>query len=85
MVWKMTRCEMLGIYIVQNSTTIRQTAEKFGISKSLVHNDLHKKLPYVNPNLYVFVQRILDENFSVRHIRGGLATKQKYLNKKGYI
>lgn len=79
----MTRCEMLGLYIVENKTTIRQTAKIFEISKSLVHNDLHKKLPFVNNNLYQVVQKILDENFSVRHIRGGLATKQKYLKKKG--
>ena len=79
----MTRCEMLGLYVVENNSTIRSTAQFFQISKSTVHNDLHKKLPNINHGLYLLVQKILDENFSMRHIRGGMATKQKYLKKKG--
>lgn len=79
----MTRCEKLGLYVVEHNSTVRETAKVFEMSKSSVHNDLHKKLPKINTSLYLLVQKIMDENFSVRHIRGGLATKAKYLKKKG--
>ena len=78
----MTRCESFGIYIVEKNCTIRQVAKVYGVSKSTVHNDLHKKLPFTNYKLYTAVQKILDNNLSVRHIRGGMATKEKYLKEK---
>lgn len=76
----MLRCEVLGYYIVENNTTIRKTALAFDMSKSTVHNDLQKKLPKVNRVLYADVQKVLKHNFCVRHIRGGMATKNMYNN-----
>lgn len=72
-----------GEYIVETSGTIRSTAQKFSVSKSTVHKDLSQKLPYINERLFIEVKKLLGENLSVRHIRGGNATKLKYLNKKG--
>lgn len=75
----MLRCELLGLYLVENNTTIRKTALAFNLSKSTVHNDLQMKLPKANKVLYNDVQKVLRHNYSVRHIRGGLATKNMYL------
>lgn len=77
----MLRCEMLGLYLVQNKSTIRKTARAFDLSKSTVHNDLQKKLPIVNKHLFQEVKVVLENNFRVRHIRGGMATKRMYQNK----
>lgn len=68
----------LGKYIVQNNTTVRKTAQKFGVSKSTVHKDVSERLKYINLKLYKKVKNILEINKSQRHIRGGLATKSKY-------
>ena len=76
------RCEILARYIIDNNTTIRKTAQKFGISKSLVHNDVSNILPKVNKTLYFDIKKILDNNFKEKHIRGGIATKKKYLDLK---
>ena len=72
------RAEILGQYIIENRTTVRAAAKKFGISKSTVHKDVSERLPKVNPTLYVQVKDILEINKQERHIRGGLATKRKY-------
>ena len=74
----MLRCEALGYYLVENNTTIRKTALAFDVSKSTVHNDLQKKLPLVNRVLYHDVQKVLSNNFRLRHIRGGESTKRMY-------
>lgn len=71
-----------GQYIVETSGTVRSTAKKFGISKSTVHKDLAVKLYYINERLYHEVKKLLGDNLSVRHIRGGNATKIKYQNIK---
>ena len=68
----------LGEYIVQNKTTVRATAEVFGISKSTVHMDVSDRLKKADPSLYTQVRRVLDVNKQERHIRGGLATREKY-------
>ena len=70
-------CE-LAVYMIETNATVRQTAYKFGISKSAVHKDLQSRLPHCNPTLYIQVRVILDRNKEERHIRGGLATKRKY-------
>ena len=70
-------CE-LAVYMIETNATERQTAYKFGISKSTVHKDLQSRLPHCNPTLYIQVRVILDRNKEERHIRGGLATKRKY-------
>lgn len=75
------RCEIFGEYVIENSATVRNTAKYFGISKSTVHKDLSHKLYYVNPRLYNSVKEVLELNKAERHIRGGEATRQKYLSK----
>ncbi|MCM1258319.1 MAG: sporulation transcriptional regulator SpoIIID [Roseburia sp.] len=67
-------------YIVENNATVRQTAKKFGISKSTVHKDVTERLPQINPSLAQKARKVLDINKSERHIRGGLATREKYLH-----
>lgn len=76
------RCIDLGHYIVETKATVRQAAKIFGISKSTVHNDVTKRLSVINPLLCSEVKAVLDENKAQRHIRGGLATKEKYSKMK---
>ena len=76
------RAVELGEYIIENKATVRSTAKRFGISKSTVHMDVSERLKKVNPHLYTQVKAILDVNKSQRHIRGGIATKLKYKNKR---
>lgn len=68
----------LALYIIENKTTVRAAAQKFGISKSTVHKDLSERLPVFNQPLFAQVKRILEENKAERHIRGGIATRKKY-------
>lgn len=68
----------LAHYIIENKTTVRGAASKFGISKSTVHKDLSERLPSFNRPLYLQVKAILDQNKAERHIRGGIATRRKY-------
>lgn len=65
-------------YIVETKATVRQAAKKFGISKSTVHKDVTDRLEHINPSLAAQARVVLDVNKSERHIRGGLATKEKY-------
>ncbi len=76
------RCEMLAEYVIETGATVRACANHFGISKSTVHKDLTSKLRYINKNLYENVKKVLFFNKSERHLRGGEATRRKYLNKK---
>jgi len=69
-------------YIIENKTTIRDTAKKFNISKSTVHKDIVERLPRISTSLAKAVRVILEANKSERHIRGGLATKEKYIRQK---
>lgn len=73
---------MLGEYIVENNATVRQAGQVFGISKSTVHIDVTKRLSQISPTLYDRVNEILQTNKAQRHIRGGEATKEKYLKLK---
>ena len=70
-------CE-LAVYIIETNATVRSAAKQFGISKSTVHKDLQQRLPKCNRSLFLQVRKILDLNKQERHIRGGLATRQKY-------
>ena len=72
-------CE-LAVYIIDNGATVRAAAKHFGISKSTVHKDCQRLAQY-NRTLYQKVRLVLDKNKQERHIRGGMATKQKYLGK----
>ncbi len=76
------RAKELGEYIVENKTTVRSAAKKFGVSKSTVHKDVSERLERIDHILFAQVKEILEENKAQRHIRGGLATKEKYLNQK---
>ncbi len=76
------RCLTLGEYIIDNKATVRAAAKKYGISKSTVHKDISERLQKINPALAAEVKEILDENKSQRHIRGGMATRNKYKNRK---
>ena len=71
----------LAVYIIENQSTVRSAAARFGVSKSTVHKDLTERLPRINPALYRQVRHRLDVNKAERHIRGGLATREKYRKK----
>ncbi len=72
------RAVALGQFIVENNATVRSTAKKFGISKSTVHKDVSERLKVEDISLYKQVKAVLEINKQERHIRGGLATKEKY-------
>ena len=72
------RCVVLGLYIVENNTTVRATALRYGISKSTVHKDVRTVLRTVNHSLWQQAVAVLEQNKQERHLRGGEATKQKY-------
>lgn len=72
------RAQELALYIIENKTTVRAAANRFGISKSTVHKDLSERLPVINQGLYQQVKTILNENKAERHIRGGIATRKKF-------
>ena len=75
------RAITIAMYIIEHNATVRQTAKEFGISKSTVHKDVTSRLMHINPSLAKQARSVLDVNKSERHIRGGLATKEKYLHK----
>ena len=68
----------LALYIIEHQGTVRSAAKKFGISKSTVHKDLSQRLPAFNRPLYLQVKDVLEQNKAERHIRGGIATREKY-------
>ena len=68
------RAVEIAEYIIETKATVRQTAKKFGISKSTVQ---------INPSLAAEARKVLDVNKQERHIRGGLATREKYLHQHG--
>lgn len=69
----------LAVYMIETGATVRAAAKHFGISKSTVHKDLSQRLPQCNKGLYRQVRTVLEQNKAQRHIRGGLATREKYL------
>lgn len=76
------RAEVLAEYVINTGATVRACALRFGISKSTVHKDLSIKLRYINSSLYTQVKQILEINKAERHIRGGEATKKKYMKRR---
>lgn len=74
------QCRVLneGEYILKTGATVRETAKKFGVGKSTVHSDMVKRLKYIDVELYGKVKKILFINLSERHIRGGMATREKF-------
>jgi len=73
------RAVKIGQYILRTSATVRQAAEVFGISKSTVHKDVSERLPRINKELAEEVKAVLNKNKAERHLRGGEATRQKYM------
>lgn len=77
------RAVEIARYIIENNSTVRQAAKHFGISKSTVHKDVTERLQNVNMTLAAEARKVLDKNKSERHIRGGMATKEKYAHQRG--
>ena len=67
-------------YIIEKNATVRQTAREFRVSKSTVHTDVTERLLAINPTLAANVRKVLNVNKQERHIRGGMATREKYLH-----
>ena len=76
------RAVELAEYIIENGATVREAAKQFGVSKSTVHKDVGTRLEKINKCLYIRVKNVLELNKSERHIRGGMATKNKYERNK---
>jgi putative DeoR family transcriptional regulator (stage III sporulation protein D) len=76
------RAMNIATYIIENNATVRQAAKQFGVSKSTVHKDAGERIGYINPALAKDVRKVLEQNKCERHIRGGLATKEKYMHQK---
>lgn len=74
------RAILLGEYITETGATVRDAARRFGLSKSTVHKDITERLSQINPSLAGQTRKVLDLNKKERHIRGGLATRDKYLH-----
>ena len=74
----------LASYMLEKKCTIRECAKHFGISKSTVHLDVSVRLRKINKDLYSQVKELLEYHREVRHLRGGMATKEKYKSKKLY-
>lgn len=74
------RAVEIATYIIEHQATVRQTAKEFGVSKSTIHKDVTERLQQINPALALQARKVLDTNKSERHIRGGMATREKYLH-----
>ncbi|MBQ8562456.1 MAG: sporulation transcriptional regulator SpoIIID [Firmicutes bacterium] len=72
----------LAHYIISTNSTVRATAKKFRVSKSTVHKDVTERLLELNPGLAAEVKDVLESNKAERHLRGGMATKEKYQHAK---
>ena len=66
-------------FIAETGATVRSTAKLFSLGKSTVHKDVTERLKKIDTELYHRVKKVLSVNLAERHIRGGEATKQKYL------
>lgn len=73
------RCVILGRHLVENRSTVRAVASQFAVSKSTVHKDVTQALKNVDHDLYEQVKKVLEINKSERHLRGGEATRKKYI------
>ncbi len=73
------RCVTVAQYMLENRATVRQAAKAFGLSKSSVHKDMCQRLPKIDARLGQQIGVLLEYNKAVRHLRGGEATRQRYL------
>ncbi len=76
------RVKALATYIIETGSTVRAAATKFNVSKSTVHKDISERLEKINPTLWKEAKMVLEHNKEERHIRGGMATKMKYKERK---
>ncbi len=76
-IWR--RALDIAEHILETRHTVRQAAKVFGVSKSTVHKDVTERLERINPSLAAEVRKVLEFNKAERHLRGGEATRQKYL------
>ena len=76
------RAVKLAEYLTENNSTVRDAAKVFGISKSTVHKDITERLEKINKSLYLKARGVLDKNKAERHLRGGMATKNKHAKRK---
>ncbi len=76
------RCLAIGQYLVAHRATVRAAAKVFGLSKSTIHKDMRLHLPDIDPSLGLQVAELLQYNKAVRHLRGGEATRRRFLCKK---
>ena len=77
------RALSLADYICTHKATVRDAAKVFDVSKSTVHKDVTERLRHIDTRLFECVKEVLATNLSERHLRGGMATKEKYARKKG--
>lgn len=77
-----SRVMRLAEYIVETGDTVRGASKVFGVSKSTIHKDVSERLKEIDPFLAKEVKQVLEKNKAERHIRGGIATQQKYRNEK---
>ena len=78
------RAVEIANYIINEKSTVRQAAKKFGVSKSTIHKDVTDRLEHINPSLAAQARVVLDVNKSERHIRGGMATREKYQHRMAF-
>lgn len=77
-----TRVTEAAQYILKTGATVRACAEAFGVSKTTIHKDMRERLPGLDPAIARRVDRVLNKNREERHIRGGQATKEKYVRQR---
>ncbi len=75
------RCVSVAQYMLENRSTVRQAAAAFSLSKSSVHKDMCQRLPKIDARLARQISELLEYNKAVRHLRGGEATRQRYLHR----
>ena len=75
------RCIRIARYVIRTGATVRVAAKKIGVSKSTVYKDLTQNLQHIDQSLFLKAEKVLQKNKAERHIRGGIATRQKYLFK----
>ncbi len=75
------RIRKVAVYILETGATVRTAAKTFGVSKSTIHKDVSERLKRIDPILHKQVRAVLNHNKAERHIRGGIATREKYLRK----
>lgn len=66
-------------HIITTGSTIRETAFYYKTSKSTVHKDVSERLLKINPAVAYNVREVLDRHKEERAMKGGMATKQKWI------